>query len=100
MTLKLVHCRRYGFFNNKRIVLFDTLIKECSEEEVVAVLAHGELHTRPRAWGLGWESGREGSGCQPVRDMMCTGVSLAAYVSKGKRACTACVKLGLSAGTR
>jgi hypothetical protein len=24
-------------------VLFDTLIKECSEEEVVAVLAHGEL---------------------------------------------------------
>lgn len=34
---------RYGFFNNKRIVLFDTLIKECSEEEVVAVLAHGEI---------------------------------------------------------
>lgn len=34
---------RYGFFNNKRIVLFDTLIKECSEEEVVAVLAHGGL---------------------------------------------------------
>jgi hypothetical protein len=34
--------RRYGFFNNKRIVLFDTLIKECSEEQVVAVLAHGE----------------------------------------------------------
>jgi hypothetical protein len=33
---------RYGFFNNKRIVLFDTLIKECSEEQVVAVLAHGE----------------------------------------------------------
>jgi STE24 endopeptidase len=32
----------YGFFNNKRIVLFDTLVKECSEEEVVAVLAHGK----------------------------------------------------------
>ena len=32
----------YGFFKNKRIVLFDTLIKECSEEQVVAVLAHGE----------------------------------------------------------
>lgn len=33
---------RYGFFNNKRIVLFDTLVKECSEDQVVAVLAHGE----------------------------------------------------------
>lgn len=38
----LVPVRRYGFFNNKRIVLFDTLVKECSEDEVVAVLAHGE----------------------------------------------------------
>lgn len=30
----------YGLFNNKRIVLFDTLIKQCNEEEVTAVLAH------------------------------------------------------------
>lgn len=32
----------YGFFKNKRIVLFDTLIKQCedNEELVVAVLAH------------------------------------------------------------
>ena len=32
----------YGFFNNKRIVLFDTLMNHCTEEQVVAVLAHGE----------------------------------------------------------
>ena len=30
----------YGMFKNKRIVLFDTLIEQCSEEQVVAVLAH------------------------------------------------------------
>ena len=30
----------YGFWKNKRIVLFDTLIEQCSQEEVVAVLAH------------------------------------------------------------
>ncbi|BBN19890.1 STE24 endopeptidase [Marchantia polymorpha subsp. ruderalis] len=30
----------YGFFNSKRIVLYDTLIQQCKEEEVVAVLAH------------------------------------------------------------
>lgn len=30
----------YGFFNNKRIVLFDTLVEQCSVKEVVAVLAH------------------------------------------------------------
>eukprot|EP00210_Caulerpa_lentillifera_P004288 g4091.t1 len=30
----------YGLFNNKRIVLFDTLIKQCNEKEVTAVLAH------------------------------------------------------------
>ncbi|CAL9153886.1 unnamed protein product [Musa hybrid cultivar] len=31
----------YGFFNNKRIVLYDTLIQQCkNEEEVVAVIAH------------------------------------------------------------
>ena len=32
--------RRYGFFKNKRIVLYDTLIEQCKEPEVVAVLAH------------------------------------------------------------
>ncbi|KAI6702522.1 hypothetical protein NL676_011658 [Syzygium grande] len=30
----------YGFFKNKRIVLYDTLIQQCKTEEVVAVLAH------------------------------------------------------------
>ncbi|XP_019190503.1 PREDICTED: CAAX prenyl protease 1 homolog [Ipomoea nil] len=31
----------YGFFKNKRIVLYDTLIQQCkNDEEVVAVLAH------------------------------------------------------------
>ncbi|GMH31312.1 hypothetical protein Nepgr_033155 [Nepenthes gracilis] len=31
----------YGFFNNKRIVLYDTLIEQCKiEDEVVAVIAH------------------------------------------------------------
>ncbi|KAJ2994140.1 CAAX prenyl protease 1 [Globomyces sp. JEL0801] len=30
----------YGFFGNKRIVIFDTLLKQCNEEEVIAVLAH------------------------------------------------------------
>lgn len=30
----------YGFFKNKRIVLYDTLIQQCTQEQVVAVLAH------------------------------------------------------------
>ncbi|KAM5555444.1 CAAX prenyl protease 1 [Rosa sericea] len=31
----------YGFFKNKRIVLYDTLIQQCTnDEEIVAVLAH------------------------------------------------------------
>ncbi|VFQ82062.1 unnamed protein product [Cuscuta campestris] len=31
----------YGFFKNKRIVLYDTLIQQCkNDEEIVAVLAH------------------------------------------------------------
>ncbi|CDP08773.1 unnamed protein product [Coffea canephora] len=31
----------YGFFNNKRIVLYDTLLQQCKkDEEVVAVIAH------------------------------------------------------------
>jgi STE24 endopeptidase len=30
----------FGFFNHKRIVIYDTLIEKSSEEEVVAVLAH------------------------------------------------------------
>eukprot|EP00252_Welwitschia_mirabilis_P016005 TRINITY_DN35466_c0_g1_i1.p1 TRINITY_DN35466_c0_g1~~TRINITY_DN35466_c0_g1_i1.p1 ORF type:complete len:425 (-),score=70.04 TRINITY_DN35466_c0_g1_i1:276-1550(-) len=31
----------YGFFNNKRIVIYDTLLQQCkNEEEVVAVIAH------------------------------------------------------------
>ena len=39
--------RRYGFGKNKRIVLFDTLVEQCSQEEVVAVLAH-ELGKHPQ----------------------------------------------------
>ncbi|KAL3150901.1 hypothetical protein ABBQ32_000651 [Trebouxia sp. C0010 RCD-2024] len=38
----------YGFFKNKRIVLFDTLVEQCKEEEVTAVLAHELGH-----WKLG-----------------------------------------------
>ncbi|CAM9212474.1 unnamed protein product [Discosporangium mesarthrocarpum] len=30
----------YGFFKNKRIVLFDTLIKQATKEEIVAILGH------------------------------------------------------------
>ena len=35
---------------DKRIVLFDTLVEQCKEEEVVAVLAH-ELGAPARLWG-------------------------------------------------
>lgn len=38
----------YGFFKNKRIVLYDTLIDQCKENQVVAVLAHELGH-----WKLG-----------------------------------------------
>jgi STE24 endopeptidase len=30
----------YGFWKNKRIVLFDTLIKKLDNEEILAVLCH------------------------------------------------------------
>jgi STE24 endopeptidase len=30
----------YGFFNNKRIVLYDTLLKQMDEEKILAVLCH------------------------------------------------------------
>jgi STE24 endopeptidase len=30
----------YGFFKNKRIVLYDTLLKDANEEEICGVLAH------------------------------------------------------------
>ncbi|PHU22493.1 CAAX prenyl protease 1 -like protein [Capsicum chinense] len=31
----------YGFFKNKRIVLYDTLIQQCkNDEEIVVVIAH------------------------------------------------------------
>ena len=29
-----------GIFGSKKIVLFDTLLKQCSEEEIVAVICH------------------------------------------------------------
>jgi len=35
---------RYGFGANKRICLYDTLIKQASQEPVVAVLAHELSH--------------------------------------------------------
>lgn len=38
----------YGFFRNKRIVLYDTLLKQCSPPQIVAVLAHELGH-----WKLG-----------------------------------------------
>lgn len=45
----------YGFFKNKRIVLFDTLVEQCKEEEVTAVLAHelGMLSLPPHACPCG-----------------------------------------------
>ncbi len=47
----------YGFFKNKRIVLYDTLVEQCQEEEVTAVLAH-ELGESPlsQTWLIktGW----------------------------------------------
>ncbi|KAL4421809.1 hypothetical protein ABPG77_001598 [Micractinium sp. CCAP 211/92] len=39
---------QYGFSSNKRIVLYDTLLQQCSQEQVVAVLAHELGH-----WKLG-----------------------------------------------
>ena len=42
----------YGFFKNKRIVLYDTLIDQCKEDQVVAVLAHelGESPSGDHIW--------------------------------------------------
>ena len=41
----------YGFFSNKRIVIFDTLINQSSQEEVVAVLARTK-HSTPHSSDL------------------------------------------------
>lgn len=30
----------YGFFKNKRIVLYDTLLEQCDNDGIVAVIAH------------------------------------------------------------
>ncbi|KAJ3417494.1 CAAX prenyl protease 1 [Chytridiales sp. JEL 0842] len=30
----------FGFFKNKRIVLFDTLVEQCTQDEILAILAH------------------------------------------------------------
>ena len=38
----------YGFCNNKRIVLFDTLLRQCDECEIVAILGHEIGH-----WKMG-----------------------------------------------
>jgi len=44
----------YGFWKNKRIVLFDTLINQVSEDEVVAVLGHelGHYFLNHTVYGL------------------------------------------------
>lgn len=36
---------QYGFGSNKRIVLFDTLQQQCTEEDIVAILAHEIGHS-------------------------------------------------------
>ncbi|KAI5404926.1 CAAX prenyl protease 1, partial [Lathyrus oleraceus] len=37
----------YGFFKNKRIVLYDTLVQQCkNDEEIVAVIAHELGHRK------------------------------------------------------
>jgi STE24 endopeptidase len=45
----------YGFFNNKRIVLFDTLVEQMTEQEILAVLSHemGHWHHNHTALNFG-----------------------------------------------
>ena len=45
----------YGMGKNKRIVLYDTLLEQCKEEQVIAVLAHELGH-----WQMGhtWRCAR------------------------------------------
>lgn len=38
----------YGLFSNKRIVLYDTLLEQCGQAQVVAVLAHELGHWKLR----------------------------------------------------
>mmetsp|Transcript_11677 Transcript_11677/g.29530 ORF Transcript_11677/g.29530 Transcript_11677/m.29530 type:complete len:223 (+) Transcript_11677:102-770(+) len=38
----------YGFFNNKRIVLYDTLLGQCADDEILAILAHELGHWKCR----------------------------------------------------
>jgi len=33
-----------GIFGDKKIVLFDTLLKQCSEDEIIAVVCHEVGH--------------------------------------------------------
>jgi len=40
LIIRLTAAYMYGFGSNKRIVLYDTLLKQANEEQVVAVLAH------------------------------------------------------------
>ncbi len=48
ILLTAPHCILPGFGSNKRIVLYDTLINQSTEEEVVAVLAHELGHWKLR----------------------------------------------------
>jgi STE24 endopeptidase len=43
----------YGFGRNKRIVLYDTLLKQVSQEELVAILGHevGDITDHKRVFG-------------------------------------------------
>ncbi|KDP28583.1 hypothetical protein JCGZ_14354 [Jatropha curcas] len=34
----------YGFYNHKRIVIYDTLLQQCKDDEVLAILAHEMGH--------------------------------------------------------
>jgi STE24 endopeptidase len=42
----------YGFFNNKRIVLYDTLVKQLDEKQILAVLCHEFGHWKHNHTGI------------------------------------------------
>jgi len=44
----------YGFWKAKRIVLYDTLISQNTEPQVLAVLGTTQAHLHTRAALLGW----------------------------------------------
>ena len=62
----------YGFFNNKRIVLYDTLIKQMEEEEILAVLCHefGHWYHNHTLANLGIGLGQLAAICFSARSVM------------------------------